>query len=135
MDLERPSKIGYALIFPARRVVSGERALKSKERFDQLITTLEDALGTTIGASRGPAVDSGFADNSLQVDQIGKNVAPQLYLCTGILGFVQYLVGMKASKVIAAINKALIFNEVMGGLVNLVKLTQSVNSLLNANRQ
>ena len=64
---------------------------------------LADELHGEVGASRA-AVDAGFCDHSLQIEQTGVTVRPKVYIACGISGAIQHVAGMKESGIIISIS-------------------------------
>jgi electron transfer flavoprotein alpha subunit len=84
-------------------LVSVGRGIKAPENIS-MAEKLAKLLGGEICASR-PICDEGWLPMDRQIGSSGQTVAPKLYLALGISGAIQHVVGMKAARTIAAINK------------------------------
>ncbi|MGL4910843.1 MAG: electron transfer flavoprotein subunit alpha/FixB family protein, partial [Romboutsia sp.] len=70
--------------------------------FDK-IYKLAEISGANVSASRR-AVDSRYAERSIQVGQSGKVVSPNVYIALGIYGSIQHIEGLKNVDCIISVN-------------------------------
>ena len=69
-----------------------------------LTAELAAAFGGAMGATR-KMVDTGHVNYEKQVGQTGKTVGPKLYVCCGVSGAVQHIVGISSSDMIVAVDQ------------------------------
>ncbi len=88
----------------ADRIVSVGMGLERAEDLAE-IRQLADELNAGVGCSRGVAEERGWLPEDQYVGISGLSVKPQLYFALGISGQIQHVVGIRESKIIAAVNK------------------------------
>jgi len=103
----------------ARKLVTVGRGFRQKT--DLLLAEgLAKALDADVACTRGVAEDFHWLPVERYIGISGRKVKPDLYLSAGVSGQVQHIVGMRDSKVIAAINtdeRAPIFEAADYGIV------------------
>lgn len=84
-------------------VVSVGRGFAKAEDIE-LVRPLVNTLGAELGCSRPIAEDFKWLPQERLVGLTGTSVTAELYLALGISGQVQHLAGIKAAKIVAAVN-------------------------------
>ncbi len=97
-----PKQSEFSRMENAQVVVACGRGMQNQQGV-QLICELAQALGGTVGASRG-AVEDGLLAQGWQVGQTGSTIRPKLYIACGISGAVQHMAGIWGAQKIVAIN-------------------------------
>ena len=82
----------------------GGSGTESATAFDSHVVALADRLGAAVGVTRA-VVDAGWRPFEDLIGQTGKTVAPKLFLALAVSGAGHFLVGIKRSRVVVAINK------------------------------
>jgi electron transfer flavoprotein alpha subunit len=113
----RPKVSGAANLEDARLVIDVGQGVRQREDL-VLVNRLVELLDGQVACSRPISSDRDWFPDWLGLS--GKKVRPELCLCVGISGAVQHLVGIRDSRLIAAVNNdenAPIFNQADYGVV------------------
>ncbi|MBD3342648.1 MAG: hypothetical protein GF353_26340 [Candidatus Lokiarchaeota archaeon] len=87
----------------AKFVLGGGHGLNSKSNFEKLFSLAKYTNGQ-VGGTRRPIME-GWMPEHLQIGISGETIFSELYLCFGISGAIQHVVGITDSKTIVAVNK------------------------------
>ncbi len=131
-----PKEVKAVKLEDASVIVSGGRGLAKREDF-AMLEELARVLGGEVGCSSPIAEDLKWMPLERLVGLTGHKVKPKLYLACGISGQAQHITGMRASRVVVAINtdpEAPIFQQadycVKGDLYEIVpQLTEAFRKI------
>ncbi|MEW5736207.1 MAG: FAD-binding protein [Thermodesulfobacteriota bacterium] len=102
--LERsPERDEGADLASARVVVAGGAGLGNAQNFGAL-RELAATLSGQVGATRPPVLNH-WADEERLIGQTGKSVRPDLLICVGASGAVQFTAGIAEAKTVVAVNR------------------------------
>jgi electron transfer flavoprotein alpha subunit len=129
----KKKQVGAANIEEAERVVCIGRGVEKREDL-AMIEALVKALAGELAGTRPLAYEYGWIPEDRMIGISGKAVRPQLYVAVGLSGQIQHSAGIRASKIIVAVNKdknAPIFTMadygIVGDLYDVVpRLTQAL---------
>jgi len=114
---ERPKSSSRGRLQEARSVVDVGRGVKSPQDLD-LVRSLAELLDAQVGCSRPVSSDRDWFPEWLGLS--GAKVKPELCVTIGVSGAVQHVVGIRDSRIIAAVNNdenAAIFAQADVGVV------------------
>lgn len=78
------------------------RGVKDKKTY-QRICTVAKKCGAVVVGTRA-VVEEGLVTKDYQVGQSGKSISPKIYVCFGVSGACQHIVGIKNAELIIAVN-------------------------------
>lgn len=131
----KPRTVESVNLAAARRVVSVGRGLAKQEDL-ALIDELAGALEAEVGCTRPVAEGSNWMARERYIGVSGAMLKPDLFVCVGLSGQIQHMVGASASKTIVAINKdknAPVFKQCDFGIVgDLYEVVPKLTAALKA---
>ena len=101
--LEKEEKITEKLDINSSKIVFGAgRGIKDAETVE-LLFSVANKIGASVVGTRA-IVEENLIERFRQVGQSGISIRPEIYICFGVSGASQHIVGIKNAKIIVAVN-------------------------------